>query len=171
MMLETLNGVMKKVSFVVRFLAVLSILTGLLVLISSVILSRFQRIKESVLLRTMGASKKQIFRINALEYFFLGGLASASGIVLGLLASLGLGHFYFGRHLLPLLITNAGHIQFHNRADHSDRTRQQPKCYQQTSAGSAQKRGSLKPGGSIILSHRQSSSFLIYLDRPNRIDL
>jgi len=108
MMLETLNGVMKKVSFVVRFLAVLSILTGLLVLISSVILSRFQRIKESVLLRTMGASKKQIFRINALEYFFLGGLASASGIVLGLLASLGLGHFYFDAtfspSLLPMLV-------------------------------------------------------------------
>lgn len=107
-MLETLNGIMMKVSFVIRFMGALSILTGLLVLISSVILSRFQRIRESVLLRTMGASKRQIFSINALEYFFLGGLASASGIFLGLLASLGLAHFYFeatfSPTILPILI-------------------------------------------------------------------
>ncbi|GAB5527687.1 MAG: ABC transporter permease [Roseivirga sp.] len=104
MMLETLNGVMKKVSFVIRFLAVLSILTGLLVLISSVMLSRFQRIKESVLLRTMGASRRQIFSINALEYLFLGGLASLSGTILGLLGSLGLAHFYFDATFSPSVL-------------------------------------------------------------------
>ncbi|MCE7993012.1 MAG: FtsX-like permease family protein [Roseivirga sp.] len=103
-MLETLNGIMKKVSFVIRFMGVLSILTGLLVLISSVILSRFQRIKESVLLRTMGASKRQIFSINALEYLFLGGLASISGIFLGILASLGLAYFYFEATFYPTLL-------------------------------------------------------------------
>lgn len=104
MMLETLNGVMKKVSFVIRFLAVLSILTGLLVLISSVILSRFQRTKESVLLRTMGASRRQIFSINALEYLFLGGLASLSGTILGLFGSLGLAHFYFDATFSPTIL-------------------------------------------------------------------
>ena len=108
MLLESLNGIMEKVSFVVRFMAALSILTSLMVLISSVLLSRFQRVKESVLLRTMGARKQQIFKINSLEYFLLGSVASLIGIPLGLLASLGLGHFYFDAtfspQLLPMLI-------------------------------------------------------------------
>lgn len=104
MLLESLNGIMEKISFVVRFMAALSILTSLMVLISSVILSRFQRVKESVLLRTIGASRRQIFKINSLEYFLLGNIASFIGILLGLLASLGLGHFYFDARFTPQLL-------------------------------------------------------------------
>jgi putative ABC transport system permease protein len=51
--------------------------------------------QESVLLRTLGASRKQVFLINLLEYFFLGSLASLSGIVLALGASWALSYFAF----------------------------------------------------------------------------
>lgn len=100
-MLDTLDNMLDKISFVIRFIAFLSILTGLLVLISSVTLSRLQRIKESVLLRTIGASRRQIFAINSIEYFLLGTLASFTGIVLGALASWGLAYYYFDATFAP----------------------------------------------------------------------
>ncbi len=80
MILKSVEEVLNKVSFVIRFMALFSILTGLLVLISSVVLSKFQRIQESVLLRTLGANRRQILWINALEYFLLGSLATITGI-------------------------------------------------------------------------------------------
>jgi putative ABC transport system permease protein len=54
------------------------------VLIASVLISKFQRIQESVLLRTLGASRRQVQTIQLLEYFFLGALAAATGLLLAL---------------------------------------------------------------------------------------
>ncbi|MEM8908041.1 MAG: FtsX-like permease family protein, partial [Bacteroidota bacterium] len=71
----------------IQFMALFSILTGLLVLISSVVLSKYQRIRESVLLRTLGAKSQQILYINALEYFLLGALATLTGIGLSFIGS------------------------------------------------------------------------------------
>lgn len=85
--LTTLSDILNKVSYIIQFMAGFSILTGLIVLISSLLLSKFQRIKESVLLRTIGASRNQIWLINATEYALLGGLSAAIGIVLSLIGS------------------------------------------------------------------------------------
>ncbi len=104
LILNTLDDILDKISFVIRFMALFSIITGLLVLISSVILSKFQRIKESVLLRTMGGSKRQILTINSLEYFFLGSLASLSGILLAMLGSWGLAYYSFNSTFVPNLL-------------------------------------------------------------------
>ena len=106
--LRSVDEVLGKVSFVIQFMALFSILTGLLVLLSSVIISKYQRIKESVLLRTIGASRRQILRINALEYFMLGGLAALTGILLSVGASWALAAFQFKipyePNWLPVLI-------------------------------------------------------------------
>lgn len=93
--LKSVEDVLSKVSFVIRFMALFSILTGLLVLISSVVLSKYQRIRESVLLRTLGANKKQILWINALEYFLLGALATMTGIGLSAIGTFLLAKFQF----------------------------------------------------------------------------
>ena len=85
--LATLNDILTKISYVIKFMAGFSILTGLIVLISSLFLSKFQRIKESVLLRTLGAGTGQIFKIQATEYFILGALSAATGIVLAIVGS------------------------------------------------------------------------------------
>lgn len=82
--LKSVDNILTKVSFVIRFMALFSILTGLLVLISSVVLSKYQRIQESVLLRTLGGNRKQILSINAMEYFLLGSIASLTGIILAI---------------------------------------------------------------------------------------
>ncbi len=85
--LVTFQDILNKITYVIRFMALFSILTGLIVLISSLLLSKFQRIKESVLLRTIGASESQLLKINATEYAMLGALSAATGILLALGAS------------------------------------------------------------------------------------
>lgn len=108
LVLSVLDEILDKMGFVIRFMAAFSIITGLIVLVASVLISKYQRIRESVLLRTMGASRKQILVITALEYFFLGALAAGAGIVLALVASWGLARFVFettfSPELLPVLI-------------------------------------------------------------------
>ena len=56
----------------------------LIVLIGVITGSRYQRIQESVLLKTLGASRRQIVKIMVLEYLFLGSFAAATGLVLSL---------------------------------------------------------------------------------------
>lgn len=101
LILNTLDDILSKVSFVIRFMALFSIVTGLLVLVGSVIISKYQRIQESVLLRTLGANRRQILWITALEYFFLGSLAAATGILLSLAGSWALARFSFETSFLP----------------------------------------------------------------------
>ncbi len=85
--LSTLNDILSKISYVIKFMAGFSILTGLIVLISSLLLSKYQRIKESVLLRTLGANKFQILKINATEYFILGAISALTGIIIAVSGS------------------------------------------------------------------------------------
>ena len=111
LILSTLDEILDKISFVIRFMAAFSIITGLVVLIASVLISKYQRIRESVLLRTLGASRKQILAITALEYFFLGALASATGVLLSLATSWALAKWVFKTpftaSVLPLLLVVA----------------------------------------------------------------
>lgn len=101
LVLSVLDDILDKIGFVIRFMALFSIVTGLVVLIASVLISKYQRIQESVLLRTLGASRKQIFAITALEYFFLGTLAAATGILLSLGAGWLLARYTFETEFNP----------------------------------------------------------------------
>ncbi len=84
--LTTLTDILTKISYIIKFMAGFSILTGLIVLISSLLLSKYQRIRESVLLRTIGAQGSQILKINATEYAILGGISAFAGIFISTLA-------------------------------------------------------------------------------------
>ncbi|MCX6218901.1 FtsX-like permease family protein [Spirosoma sp.] len=95
LILKTVDEILGQISFVIQFMALFSILTGLLVLASSVVISKYQRMRESVLLRTLGASRGQILRITALEYGLLGLLAALSGILLSLVSTWSLARFVF----------------------------------------------------------------------------
>ena len=67
----------------------------------AVIAGKYQRIKESVLLRTLGASRVQIRDILMIEYLFLGGFAALTGMLLSLVASWALAHFVFETRFVP----------------------------------------------------------------------
>ena len=101
LILKTVEDILGKVVFVIQFMAFFSIGTGIVVMISSIILSKFQRVQENVLLRTLGASKKQLWTITIAEYFFLGGLGAISGIFLAGLFSTLLGQFVFEFTFIP----------------------------------------------------------------------
>ncbi|WP_041295717.1 ABC transporter permease [Dokdonia sp. 4H-3-7-5] len=101
---NVVEDILSKVSWIINFMAFFSILTGIIVLIGSVRTSKYQRIKESVLLRTLGAKNKQILMISAFEYFFLGVLGSLVGILLALVSSLMLAIFVFKEPFVPSLI-------------------------------------------------------------------
>lgn len=103
-LLTTVQGILDKISWVINFMAFFSILSGIIVLIGSVRTSKYQRIKESVLLRTLGAKSKQILKITALEYLYLGILGAGIGIVLSLLASFLLAYFVFNAAFVPSFV-------------------------------------------------------------------
>lgn len=94
-LLETIDDVLSQVAFVVRFMALFSVVTGLIVLAAAVTTSRYQRIREAVLLRTLGASQKQIRRILLLEYTFLGMLAALTGLLLSIGGAWAVTYFVF----------------------------------------------------------------------------
>jgi putative ABC transport system permease protein len=101
LILNVLNDLLDKIGFVIRFMAAFSICTGLVVLIASVLISKYQRIQESVLLRTLGASRKQILIITSLEFFFLGALGAGTGIILSLVGSWTMAKYSFESSFTP----------------------------------------------------------------------
>lgn len=93
--LESVQTFLDKISMAVQFMALFSIITGLIVMAGAVAISRFQRIKEAVLLRTLGASKGQVNRIQAVEYALLGLLACLTGFILAITSGWLLARFFF----------------------------------------------------------------------------
>ncbi len=108
LVLGTIRQLFDKLGLVVRFLALFSILTGLVVLAGAVSNSKYARLKENVLLRTLGASASFINKITWVEYFYLGTMAALTGVVLSLLSGWLLTTFFFeiafSSDLLELLI-------------------------------------------------------------------
>jgi putative ABC transport system permease protein len=104
LILGVFDAIFSRIAFVARFMALFSILTGLIVLAGAVLISRFQRIEESVLLKTLGASRKTVLRIMSVEYLVLGVVASLTGIVLALAAGWTISRFVFESELaVPVL--------------------------------------------------------------------
>ncbi len=103
-MLMLIDNILTKISWVINFMAFFSIFTGIIVLFGAVRTSKYQRIKENVLLRTLGAKSNQILKITFLEYLFLGILGSSSGILLSLISSQLLGWYIFELTFLPSLV-------------------------------------------------------------------
>ena len=101
--LTVIEGLLAKISWLINFMAFFSILTGIIVLLGAVRTSKYQRIKESVLLRTIGATSNQILRILALEYIYLGVIGSLSGILLSLISSQLLAWQVFDTPFVPSL--------------------------------------------------------------------
>ena len=103
LMLRTLDEVMNKVAFALKFMAMFCIVTGLMVLAGSVVNSKFMKIRENTLLRTIGALQKQLVSIAILEYAYLGFFAGISGILLSLLASWALTIYFLDLVFIPVV--------------------------------------------------------------------
>jgi putative ABC transport system permease protein len=78
--LERIESVVDQITFVVRLLAGFSILAGLMILASSIASTRFRRMREAVVLKTLGATRMRIVRTFSVEFSVLGLLAGAVGV-------------------------------------------------------------------------------------------
>lgn len=99
--IDTIRAFIDKITFVIQFIGLFSIITGLIVLAGSAATSRFQRIREAVLLRTLGAKQKQVVQIQIIEYTLLGIMASLTGLSLSVGASALIGYFFFDIEFVP----------------------------------------------------------------------
>lgn len=95
LILNTINSLFDKLALIVRFLALFSVITGLVVLAGAVVNSKFIRIRENALLRTVGARSRQIVKMTLIEYAYLGLFSALTGIVLSLISGWLLAHFFF----------------------------------------------------------------------------
>lgn len=95
LILQTLDSIFSKVQFVVQFMALFTVITGVIVLAGAVLSGRFQRLRETVLLRTLGANRQQLFQIQLVEYAILGVLAAVVGCGLAVGANALLAFFVF----------------------------------------------------------------------------
>jgi putative ABC transport system permease protein len=110
--LDTIQSVVDQISLIVRFISGFSILAGAIILASSVAGTRFRRIREVVILKTLGATRRRIAQIFSIEFFVIGTVAGLMG---GLLAG-GFAWVVLNRLLdaktnpdpLPMLVSIAG---------------------------------------------------------------
>ncbi len=92
---EELGVVMKKLSGIVNFFALFSILAGGLIIISSILATRMARIREAVYYKVLGARSGFVFSVFFYENLLLGFLSSALGVLLAQAGSWALCHFLF----------------------------------------------------------------------------
>jgi putative ABC transport system permease protein len=79
--LTRIESVIDQITFVIHFLAGFSIFAGLTILASSIASTRFRRMREAVVLKTLGATRMRIVRIFSVEFSVLGLLAGVVGVV------------------------------------------------------------------------------------------
>jgi len=109
--LTRIESVVDQITFVVRFLAGFSILAGLMILASSIASARFRRMREAVVLKTLGATRMRIVRTFSVEFSVLGLLAGSVGVVFAnLLTRVLLHRLEIGFHIdwLAALVALAG---------------------------------------------------------------
>ena len=99
--LRLLDGILAKLSWASSFLASFTVLTGAVVLVGAIFMGRHQRVREAVLLRTLGAQRGQLRRMMLAEYAALGLLSALAGSLLAVIAHALLAHFVFKLPAVP----------------------------------------------------------------------
>ncbi len=96
--LETVRGVVLQIIYVIQFLAAFSIFAGIVILASSVAGTRYRRIREVVVLKTLGATRGRVVTIFSIEFAVLGLVAGVVGLV--------------AANLLALVLLHQLHVRF-----------------------------------------------------------
>jgi putative ABC transport system permease protein len=94
---RTIGEISRRASLAIRFLAIFSLAMGVPVLFSAVAATRRERVREGVLLKTLGATQSQIGKILLSEYTALGVLGSLTGLVLSFGGAWGIMRYVFNR--------------------------------------------------------------------------
>ncbi len=100
---QTIGAIVNRVTLAIRFLGIFSLAMGIPVLFSAVAATRRARLREGVLLRTLGASRAQVARVLLAEYGALGALGALTGMVLAFGGAWALTRFVFDDPFNPAL--------------------------------------------------------------------
>ena len=92
---QAVEGIVGRVALAVRFLALFSLAAGAAVLAGAVAASRQQRLRESALLKALGATRAQVLRVATAEYAALGGLAALAAAALSAAAAWAVVRYFF----------------------------------------------------------------------------
>jgi putative ABC transport system permease protein len=85
--MERVQEVVDQIAIVIRFISLFTILAGVIILASSVAGTRFRRIREVVIFKTLGATRGRIALIFSAEFLILGSVAGLMGSSLASLFS------------------------------------------------------------------------------------
>ena len=93
--LATIQGVVDNVTLAISVVGAVALGSGVLILIGAVAMTKFQRVYEAAILRTLGASTRLLATMLALEYTALGLLAGSIGAAGALALTWGICRFVF----------------------------------------------------------------------------
>lgn len=104
---RTVDRIVARVSLAIRFMALFSLAVAIPVLFSAVAATRRARVREGVLLKTLGATRGQIAKILLAEYSLLGLLGGLTGMVLSIAGGWAVVRYVFkmpfGLPLMPVV--------------------------------------------------------------------
>jgi putative ABC transport system permease protein len=104
---KTVAEISERATLAIRFLTLFSLAMGIPVLFSAVAATRRERVREGVLLKTLGATRRQIGRILLSEYALLGILGALTGMVLSIGGAWAIMTWVFERPFAPALVEAA----------------------------------------------------------------
>jgi putative ABC transport system permease protein len=97
---ETVRQVLLQITYVIQFLAAFSTFAGIVILASAIAGTRYRRIREVVVLKTLGATRPRIAAIFSIEFAVLGLIAGAVGLL-------------FANALARILLVRVFHFDYH----------------------------------------------------------
>lgn len=97
---ETVRQVLLQISYVIQFLAAFSTFAGIVILASAIAGTRYRRIREVVVLKTLGATRPRIAAIFSIEFAVLGLIAALVGLL-------------FANALARILLLRVFHFDYH----------------------------------------------------------
>jgi putative ABC transport system permease protein len=98
--LETVRSVVIQITYVIQFLAAFSIFAGVIILASSIAGTRYRRIREVVVLKTLGATRRRIATVFSIEFAVLGLVAGVVGVL-------------FANVIARVILTRAMSVAYH----------------------------------------------------------
>lgn len=114
--LQTVERVVSNATLAITIVGAIALLSGALILIGAVAMTKFQRVYEAAIFKTLGATTRTIATMLVLEYGALGAVAGIVGSIGALALSWGLSRYLFeiswtpapGENLGGIILTAAG---------------------------------------------------------------
>lgn len=111
--LETVRDVMSKVTLAISVVGGLVLFSGALILVGAVAMTKFQRVYEAAVFKTLGANTRSIARMLLIEYGVLGTLAGLVGSLGAVALTWGVSRFaleipwrvFVGEHIAGVVLT------------------------------------------------------------------